>query len=54
MNLTLLLDMIADTVGDRVAVGSRSDGLTYADLRTRANLESLSEGSVWAETREPS
>jgi fatty-acyl-CoA synthase len=36
VNLTLLLDMIADTVGDRVAVGGRRDGLTYAGLRERA------------------
>lgn len=36
MNLSLLLDMVADTVGDRVAVGSCRDGLTYAGLRERA------------------
>lgn len=36
MNLTLLLDMIADTCGDRVAVGPRDGGLTYAALRDRA------------------
>ena len=37
MNLSLLLDMAADTVGDRVAVGSRNGGLTYLQLRGRAH-----------------
>ena len=36
MNLTLLLDMAADTVGDRIAVGSRRGGLSYAVLRERS------------------
>lgn len=36
MNLTLLLDMGADAFGDRVAVGSRAGGLTYARLRETA------------------
>jgi fatty-acyl-CoA synthase len=32
MNLPMLLEMAADGMGDRVAVGSRRDGLTYAEL----------------------
>jgi acyl-CoA synthetase (AMP-forming)/AMP-acid ligase II len=36
MNLMLLLDMAASGFPDRVALGSRSDGLTYAGLRDRA------------------
>jgi acyl-CoA synthetase (AMP-forming)/AMP-acid ligase II len=36
MHLTTLLDMAADGFGERVAFGSRPDGLTYAELRTQA------------------
>ena len=36
MNVVMLLDMACDGMGDRVAVGSRSDGLTYAALHERA------------------
>ena len=36
MNLAMLLDMAADGLGDRVAIGSRSDGLTYDGLRRAA------------------
>jgi acyl-CoA synthetase (AMP-forming)/AMP-acid ligase II len=36
VNVTLLLEMAADGFGDRVAVGSREGGLTYADLLARA------------------
>jgi acyl-CoA synthetase (AMP-forming)/AMP-acid ligase II len=36
VNLTLLLDMAAGAFGDRVAVGSRAGGLTYARLRDTA------------------
>ncbi|TCK21986.1 class I adenylate-forming enzyme family protein [Pseudonocardia endophytica] len=36
MNLTLLLDMAADTAGDRVAVGPADTGATYADVRDAA------------------
>ena len=35
-NIAFLLDVAADTMGDRVAVGPRAGGLTYADLRARA------------------
>ena len=36
MHTAMLLEMVADAAGDRVAVGSRKDGLTYADLLDRA------------------
>lgn len=36
MNVALLLDMVADGLGDRVAVGSRHDGLSYDTLRRYA------------------
>jgi acyl-CoA synthetase (AMP-forming)/AMP-acid ligase II len=36
MNLSLLLDMAADGLADRVLVGRRADGLTGADLRRRS------------------
>lgn len=36
MNITTLLGMATDGMGDRVAMGSRADGLTYAELDLRA------------------
>ena len=36
MNIAMLLEMAADGFGERVAIGSRDGGLTYADLRERA------------------
>ena len=36
MNVAMLLEMTADAAGDRVAVGSRADGLTYHALLARA------------------
>lgn len=36
MNLALLLDMAADAMGERVAVGDRSLGLTHAQVREQA------------------
>ncbi len=36
MNIAMLLEMAADGMGDRVGVGSRSSGLTYADLLDRS------------------
>jgi acyl-CoA synthetase (AMP-forming)/AMP-acid ligase II len=36
MNIAMLLEMAADGMGDRVAVGSRTGGITYADLLDRA------------------
>lgn len=36
MNLGMLLDMVADGLGDRVAIGSRNGGTTYAEIRQMA------------------
>jgi acyl-CoA synthetase (AMP-forming)/AMP-acid ligase II len=36
MNIAMLLEMVADGLGDRVAFGSRADGLTFSALRERA------------------
>ena len=36
MNIAMVLEMAADALGDRVAFGSRDDGLTYAELRRAA------------------
>lgn len=36
MHLGMLLDMAAEGMPDRLAVGSRSDGITYAELAVRA------------------
>src|ERR1700687_1033744 len=36
MHLSMLLDMAADGFGDRIAVGSKDGGLTYAGLREQA------------------
>src|SRR4051812_34945986 len=36
MNLTMLLEMASDGMGDRVAFGSRDDGLTYGALLEQA------------------
>jgi acyl-CoA synthetase (AMP-forming)/AMP-acid ligase II len=36
MNIAMLLDMAADGFGDRIAVGGRSDGVTYSKLRGHA------------------
>jgi len=36
MNVAMLLEMAADAMGDRVAIGNRSDGLTYEGLRRAA------------------
>jgi acyl-CoA synthetase (AMP-forming)/AMP-acid ligase II len=36
VNLALLLEMAADGLGERVAIGSRADGVTYTALRDRA------------------
>ncbi|MCU1372925.1 MAG: AMP-dependent synthetase [Actinomycetia bacterium] len=35
-NLAMLLDLAADAMGDRIGVGSRDGGLTYAEIRRRA------------------
>ena len=32
----MLLDLAADAMGDRIGVGGRADGLTYAEIRRLA------------------
>lgn len=46
MHLSTLLDMAADAGGDRIAVGSRRGGLTFAELRDRARRV-----AAWASAR---
>ena len=46
MHLSTLLDMAADGGSDRVALGSRTGGLTFAQLRDRARL-----AAAWAAGR---
>src|SRR4051812_48343018 len=36
MDLSMLVEMVADTAPDRVALGPRDGGLTYTDLLERA------------------
>lgn len=36
MNIAMILEMAADALGDRLAYGTRADGLSYADLRAAA------------------
>ena len=36
MQTNLLLDIAAEACGDRIAIGSKTAGLSYAVLRTRA------------------
>jgi acyl-CoA synthetase (AMP-forming)/AMP-acid ligase II len=38
VNITTLLEMAADGFGDRIAIGSRDSGITYAELQERARL----------------
>ena len=35
-NLAMLLDLAADAMGDRIGIGGKDDGLTYADIRRLA------------------
>jgi acyl-CoA synthetase (AMP-forming)/AMP-acid ligase II len=35
-NIAMLLDLAADAMGDRVGIGGRDDGLTYAEIRRLA------------------
>ncbi len=44
MHTALLLDMAADAAPDRVALGRRADGLTFAEVRRRAR-----HGAAWIE-----
>src|SRR3954469_25964373 len=36
MNTAMLLEMVADTLGDRVAIGPRAGGTTYRELLAAA------------------
>ena len=36
MNIAMILEMAADALGDRLAFGTRADGLTYDALRNTA------------------
>src|SRR3954447_24162479 len=49
MNLSMFVEMVADAVPDRVALGSREGGLTYADLLARAR--SLGAGLAGEDVR---
>ncbi|MFN9928878.1 MAG: class I adenylate-forming enzyme family protein [Phenylobacterium sp.] len=44
MHTALLLDMIADAAPDRLALGPRAEGLTFAEIRRRAH-----HGAAWLE-----
>ncbi|WP_397419884.1 class I adenylate-forming enzyme family protein [Phenylobacterium sp.] len=44
MHTALLLDMIADAAPDRLALGARAEGLTFAETRRRAH-----HGAAWLE-----
>ena len=47
MHTALLLDMMADAAPDRLALGSRRDGLTFYELRRRAH-----HGAAWLQERD--
>ncbi len=36
MNIAMILEMAADALGDRIAIGTKADGLSYAQLRSAA------------------
>ena len=36
MNIAMILEMAADALGDRLAYGTRADGLSYEGLRAAA------------------
>ena len=44
MHTALLLDMIADAAPDRLALGRRSEDLTFSEVRRRAH-----NGAAWLE-----
>jgi fatty-acyl-CoA synthase len=49
MNLSMFVEMVADAVPDRIALGTREAGLTYADLLARAR--SLGAGLAGEDVR---
>jgi acyl-CoA synthetase (AMP-forming)/AMP-acid ligase II len=50
VNIAMLLDMAADGLGDRIAFGSRSDGITYTALREHARAIGAHVGTSEAHT----
>jgi acyl-CoA synthetase (AMP-forming)/AMP-acid ligase II len=50
MNIAMLLDMAADGFGDRIAIGSREEGLTFDALRARAHAIAVHAGTTDAHT----
>lgn len=50
-NLAMLLDLAADAMGDRIGIGGRDGGLTYAEIRRLAvaaapEVEAVAKGSL--------
>ncbi len=50
MHTTLLLDMAADAAPDRLALGRRADGLTFAELQRRARAGAIALDALGGET----
>src|SRR5437763_9892330 len=50
MNLGMLLDLAADGLGDRIAFGSKTDGLSYARIRELASAAAPGLGASGADT----
>jgi acyl-CoA synthetase (AMP-forming)/AMP-acid ligase II len=48
VNIAMILEMAADALGDRLAVGTRADGLTYAQLRRAARAIAVRVGEEHA------
>src|SRR5437764_12769202 len=46
VHTSMLLEMAADGYGDRVAIGSKPGGITYADL-----LDKARRAAVWASSK---
>ena len=59
MNIAMILEMAADALGDRLAYGTRADGLSYEGLRQAARAASPSGSTApapsawrsWSPTR---
>ena len=49
MNIAMILEMAADALGDRIAIGGRDDGLTYGQLRAAARGIAVRIGEEHAE-----
>src|SRR5438067_21662 len=50
MNVGMLLDLAADGLGDRIAFGSRTDGLSYARIRDLASAAAPGLAASGADT----